>query len=61
MVALADDGKLSGRGTPWPHGLMSIAGGIGYTLPYLIPGFVTATAASRLMEVVEVPAIGWMQ
>ncbi len=41
--ALADDGKLSGRGTPLLRGvvcgLMTIAGGIGHTLPYLIPDF----------------------
>ena len=39
--ALADDGKLSGRGTPLLRGvvcgLMTVAGGIGHTLPYLIP------------------------
>lgn len=46
--ALADDGKLSGRGTPWMRGvtcgLMTTADGIGHTLPYLIPDFRTATA-----------------
>src|SRR5947209_8162095 len=45
--SLADDGKLSGRGTPYLRGfvcgLMTIAGGIGHTLPYLIPNFWTAT------------------
>ena len=45
--ALADDGKLSGRGAPLLRGLvcglMTMAGGIGHTLPYLIPNFVTAT------------------
>ena len=49
--ALADDGKLSGRGTPLLRGvvcgLMTIAGGIGHTLPYLIPYFVTATVDRR--------------
>ena len=41
--ALADDGKLSGRGAPVLRGLvcglMTMAGGIGHTLPYLIPSF----------------------
>ena len=41
--ALADDGKLSGRGTPllrgFVCGLMTMAGGIGHTLPYLDPLF----------------------
>ena len=44
--ALADDGKLSGRGTPLLRGLvcglMTTAGGIGHTLPYLVPNFWTA-------------------
>jgi hypothetical protein len=44
--ALAEDGKLSGRGTPCLRGLgcglMTIAGGIGHTLPYTIPNFWTA-------------------
>ena len=45
--ALADDGKFSGRGAPLLRGLvcglMTTAGGIGHTLPYLIPYFCTAT------------------
>ena len=38
---LADDGKLSGRGAPLLRGLvcglMTTAGGIGHTLPFLLP------------------------
>src|SRR5204863_3539407 len=45
--ALSDDGKLSGRGAPWLRGficgLMTMLGGLGHTLPYLIPHFHTAT------------------
>src|ERR1700675_1256684 len=41
--ALSDDGSLTGRGHPWVRGLicglMTAAGGIGHTLPYLIPSF----------------------
>ena len=41
--ALADDDKLSGRGTPLVRGLvcrmMTIASGIGCTLPFLISNF----------------------
>src|SRR6202044_1439554 len=41
--ALADDGKLSGRGAPLLRGaacgLMTFGGGIGHTLPFLIPHF----------------------
>src|SRR5271170_6270268 len=41
--ALSDDGVLSGRGKPWLRGpicgLMTTAGGIGHTLPFLISNF----------------------
>jgi erythrin-vacuolar iron transport family protein len=63
--ALADDGKLSGRGTPYLRGLvcglMTIAGGIGHTLPYLIPNFFTATAIAAAIVVVELLAIAYIQ
>ena len=63
--ALADDGKLSGRGTPLLRGvvcgLMTIAGGIGHTLPYLINNFVTATIVAGIVVVVELLAIAWVQ
>src|SRR5439155_17242853 len=46
--ALSDDGSLTGRGHPWLRGLvcglMTTAGGIGHTLPYLVPDFRVATA-----------------
>ncbi len=63
--ALADDGKLSGRGTPWLRGLvcglMTVAGGIGHTLPYLIPHFWTATAVAGVVVVIELLTIAWIQ
>ena len=63
--ALADDGKLSGRGTPFLRGLvcglMTIAGGIGHTLPYLIPNFVTATVIACGVVVIELAVIAWIQ
>src|SRR5580692_9735645 len=41
--ALSDDGSLTGRGHPWMRGLvcglMTALGGIGHTLPFLIPEF----------------------
>ncbi len=50
--ALSDDGKISGRGTPWLRGLitglMTTLGGIGHTLPFLIPAFWTATSVAAL-------------
>ncbi|MEA2834218.1 MAG: erythrin-vacuolar iron transport family protein [Methylobacteriaceae bacterium] len=63
--ALADDGKLSGRGTPYLRGLvcglMTIAGGIGHTLPYLIPNFFTATAVAVVVVLFELLTIAWIQ
>ena len=63
--ALADDGKLSGRGTPYLRGLicglMTMAGGIGHTLPFLVPAFWTATALSGVAVVIELAAIAWIQ
>ncbi len=63
--ALADDGRLSGRGTPLLRGLvcglMTVAGGIGHTLPYLIPSFLTATLVSAAVVAVELLAIAWIQ
>jgi rubrerythrin len=63
--ALADDGKLSGRGTPFLRGLvcglMTIAGGIGHTLPYLIPDFLTATIAAATVVAIELLTIAWVQ
>jgi rubrerythrin len=41
--ALSDDGALTGRGHPWIRGaacgVMTTAGGLGHTLPYLISDF----------------------
>ena len=63
--ALADDGKLSGRGAPLLRGLvcglMTIAGGIGHTLPYLIPKFWTATLVACIVVVFELAAIAYVQ
>jgi rubrerythrin len=63
--ALADDGKLSGRGTPYLRGLvcglMTIAGGVGHTLPYLISNFFTATAIAAAVVVIELLAIAYIQ
>ena len=63
--ALADDGKLSGRGAPLLRGavcgLMTTAGGIGHTLPYLIPNFWTATVIACIVVVFELATIAWIQ
>ena len=63
--ALADDGKLSGRGTPLLRGLvcglMTIAGGIGHTIPYLISEFYTATLVAAVVVVFELAVIAFIQ
>src|SRR5580698_8792938 len=63
--ALADDGKLSGRGAPLLRGsacgVMTFAGGIGHTLPYLIPNFYTATFIACIVVVIELVSIALIQ
>lgn len=63
--AAHDDGKLSGRGSPWKRGLasgvMTAIGGLGHALPYLIPSFWTATAIALLVVFVELWTIAWIQ
>jgi len=63
--AMSDDGALSGRGQPWVRGtacgLMTTAGGLGHTLPYLIPDFWTATILASILVVFELFAICWLR
>jgi VIT1/CCC1 family predicted Fe2+/Mn2+ transporter len=62
---LSDDGSLTGRGTPWIRGpvcgLMTAIGGLGHTLPYLIPDFVTATVISVIVVAIELAAISYIR
>ncbi len=63
--ALSDDGTLSGRGNPLLRGLvcglMTALGGIGHTLPYLIPVFNVATAIAIGVVVIELSVITWVR
>src|SRR5213082_3177166 len=63
--AASDDGSLTGRGKPllrgFVCGLMTTAGGIGHTLPYLIPKFRTATAIAVVIVAIELLAISWIR
>jgi rubrerythrin len=63
--ALSDDGSLTGRGHPWLRGLicglMTTLGGIGHTLPYLIPDFRVATTLAVAVVLVELWAIAWVR
>ena len=68
--ALSDDGSLTGRGAPWMRGficgLMTTIGGIGHTLPYLVPdsvpnAFWIATSIASVIVLVELWAIAWIR
>ncbi|MEA2995325.1 MAG: erythrin-vacuolar iron transport family protein [Alphaproteobacteria bacterium] len=63
--ALSDDGSLTGRGAPLVRGIvcgtMTAIGGLGHTLPYLIPNFWTATAVAIAVVVVELIAISYIR
>lgn len=63
--ALSDDGSLTGRGAPVVRGsvcgLMTAIGGLGHTLPYLIPDFWTATIVAIAVVVVELAVISWIR
>ena len=63
--ALSDDGSLTGRGAPLVRGVvcggMTAVGGLGHTLPYLIPQFYTATIVAFAVVAVELGAISWIR
>ncbi|MCU0885529.1 MAG: rubrerythrin [Beijerinckiaceae bacterium] len=63
--AMSDDGAITGRGSPWLRGVvcgvMTAVGGLGHTLPYLIPDFWTATAVAGVIVIIELWAIAWIR
>lgn len=63
--ALSDDGSLTGRGHPWIRGLvcglMTALGGLGHTLPFLLPDFRVAMTAGVAVVVVELAIIAWIR
>ena len=63
--ALSDDGSITGRGRPWLRGLvcglMTTLGGVGHTLPFLIPNFHVATTLAVAVVLVELWAIAWVR
>lgn len=63
--AAADDGVISGRGSPLKRGLasgvMTALGGLGHALPYLIADFWTATSIAIVIVFIELWAIAWIQ
>ena len=63
--ALSDDGSLTGRGHPWTRGficgLMTALGGVGHTLPFLIPGFQAAMTVAVFVVLCELAVISWIR
>jgi erythrin-vacuolar iron transport family protein len=63
--ALSDDGSLTGRGLPWVRGivcgLMTAAGGLGHTLPYLMSNFRLATGVASGVVAAELAAISYVR
>jgi rubrerythrin len=68
--ALSDDGSLTGRGSPWIRGattgLMTTIGGLGHTLPYLVPdawpnAFWIATGIAGVVVFFELWAIAFIR
>ena len=63
--ALSDDGSLTGRGHPWVRGVicgaMTALGGVGHTLPFLIPGFSVAMTVAFFVVIAELGAITWIR
>src|ERR1700674_1457406 len=62
--ALSDDGSMTGRGHPWMRGLicggMTALGGVGHTLPFLIPNFRLAFMIAFVVVLAELAAITWV-
>ena len=63
--SLSDDGSLTGRGSPWIRGaatgLMTTAGGLGHTLPFLIGSFHVATLIAIIVVCFELAAIAYIR
>jgi rubrerythrin len=68
--ALSDDGRVTGRGAPLIRGaicgLMTTLGGLGHTLPFLVPdswpnAFWTATAIAGVVVFFELWAIAYIR
>ncbi len=63
--AFSDDGKISGRGSPWVRGgvcgVMTTVGGVGHALPYLLGDFWLATMLAIAVVIVELVVIAWIK
>jgi rubrerythrin len=68
--ALSDDGSMTGRGSPWLRGttcgVMTALGGLGHTLPYLVPdawpdAFWIATSIASIVVFFEFWVIAYVR
>jgi len=63
--ALSDDGSLTGRGHPWIRGLvcglMTTAGGLGHTVPFLVPQYRVAMTLAIAVVALELLAISYIR
>lgn len=63
--ALSDDGKISGRGSPWLRGMvegfMTFLGAIGHALPFLISRFETALIVASVVVGAELITIAYIR
>jgi erythrin-vacuolar iron transport family protein len=63
--ALSDDGKISGRGSPWLRGIvegfMTFLGAIGHALPFLIQRFETAMIVASVVVGAELITIAYIR
>src|SRR6266487_4067912 len=63
--ALSDDGSLTGRGRPLVRGvvcgLMTALGGLGHTLPYLLPHIQVANSVAGVVVLIELGVISWVR
>lgn len=63
--AAHDDGKLTGRGSPYKrgfaNGIMTMLGGLGHTLPYLLSSFFWANLLAFIFVFIELWAIAFIQ
>jgi rubrerythrin len=63
--ALSDDGSLTGRGHPWVRGAicgaMTALGGVGHTLPFLVPNFQVAFIIASIVVIAELGIITWIR
>ena len=63
--ALSDTGEITGRGNPWLRGgvtgLMTFLGGLGHTLPFLLPTVSTALVVAYVVVGFELLVIAYIR